>query len=764
MNFRSLFFVFLVALGAVTDLMAQAQEAPVVREIEIQYAGPPAISRERILANMRTQVGKPYSQMAVEEDIRNLYATGNVTNVRIFGEAMPTGVKVIVVVQSKATLSEVMINGAGRVKVGRLRKELTVKPGEVVDENKLESDRQKLLTYYKDKGFTEVDIQYRLETDEATGKAKAVFDINEGGKVAITDIRFEGNDSVKEKVLMKQIKTRPKSLVSFLTKTGRLDSEKLSEDVAAIRTYYQNQGYADVQVSEPRIDRTGDKVVVTFPIVEGPVYKVGSMTVTGGNVFTEDQLRSGLKTKEGGIYSPEVIGNDLKSLRDLYGSRGYVDMRTDIESTPAGPGMVDVNFVISEGEQAYVDRVNITGNTRTKDKVIRRELAVAPGDIYNTVRVDASKERLKNLNYFEKVEAYDSATMVPGRKDLNVVVEEKKTGSFNFGVGFSSIDSLLGFVEVQQGNFDLLGYPSFTGGGQKFRSRIQYGTQRSDFVIALTEPWFMDYQLAVGGEIFYTKADYVSSVYSQTNYGFELNARKPIGPYTAIRGAYRLENIGINDVAPGVSEEIRQEEGERLKSSITAGIVYDTRDSVFLTRRGRRIEFTGSVAGGPLGGDTDIYGLNFEASQYLLLPWDTILMFNGEVGTVTTWAGGDRVPIFDRLYLGGAQNLRGFDYRDVSPRDINGEPIGGNTMARFTVEYTVPIVERVRGAIFFDTGFVNSGDYDFSTNNINSDVGVGVRLNLPIGPVRIDYGIPVQTDQFNDSGSGKFNFNIGYQF
>jgi outer membrane protein insertion porin family len=220
--------------------------------------------------------------------------------------------------------------------------------------------------------------------------------------------------------------------------------------------------------------------------------------------------------------------------------------------------------------------------------------------------------------------------------------------------------------------------------------------------------------------------------------------------------------VEIHGVDPGASLAIRGEEGERVESKLAGSIVFDTRDSVFLTRRGHKVDLQTYVAGGFLGGDTDIYGFDLEASKYFLLPWDTILTLNAEVAVVENWSGGDRVPIFDRLYLGGANNLRGFKFRDVGPKDSDDEPLGGNTLARATVEYTFPVVEKVRGAVFYDIGFVNADSYDFDTGNVSSDVGVGVRLDLPIGPVRIDYGIPLQKD--NSSGSGKFNFNIGYQF
>ncbi len=767
MNFRTLFPVLAASFALAWSAFAQAPQpaptsAPIVRQIDVQYAGSGAMAKEKILANMRTRVGKPYSEQAVEEDIRTLYGTGNISNVRIFGEPMTNGVKVIVVVQSKAQVTEVLIQGASQVKESRLRKEIGVKPKDTLNESALEQDRQKIADYYSTKGFTEASVSVKTEVDEKLGTARVIFSVDEKGKTAIRSVKFEGNTVLKNGEIAKVVKTKSKSLLNIFSKSGRLNTELLDEDVKSIRELYQSKGYVDAQVAPPKVTREGDKVDVVFSITEGQLYRVGKVNYTGAGVFTVDELEKGAKIKTGEVYSPQAVRSDVKAIQDMYGARGYIDFQAGANTAPGPDHTVNVNFSLDEGVQSYVERVNISGNTRTKDKVIRRELAVAPGDIFNTVRVDASKERLKNLNYFSKVEGYPSDTLVPGRKDLNVLVEEKRTGSFNFGAGFSSIENLLGFAEITQGNFDVTRWPYLTGGGQKFRMRVQYGTKRKDFIIALTEPYFMDREISLGGEVFYREASFTSSVYDEKRYGFDVTARKRFGQFTSGRVGYRLENVGIFNVDESASATIKAEEGERLKSEISAGVRYDTRDSVFLTRKGEVVDLSGYVAGGFLGGNTDIYGFDLEASKYILLPWDTILTFAGEIAGVTTWSGGDRVPIFDRLYLGGANNLRGFKFRDVGPKDENGEPIGGNSLWRVTVEYTFPIVDKIRGAFFYDAGSVGSGSFEYGSA-VNSDVGIGVRLDLPIGPVRLDYGIPIAADKFNDS-SGKFQFNIGYQF
>jgi outer membrane protein insertion porin family len=754
-------------LGAARG-QAQAPPAapgpPIIRSIDVQYAGPATISKERILAQMRTRPGQPYSNQVVEQDIEALYKTGFIQNVRIFGQPEGDGVKVIVAVQTRAIVREIEITGAERVKPKRLRKEIKLRLNRPIDEQQLEEARQKIIEVYQGRGFTDVSVQFRVDLiDEKRGTARVVFTVNEGVRGAVRRIRFEGNTHLSERVLRKQMKTRGKTPISFLDKSGRLDEIQLEQDLDKLREFYQNHGYIDVEIKEARRERTEKgPMIITIVIVEGPQYHVRKLSISGYQAAREDKIRALLKMKEGSVYSPKQLRDDAKAVADAYGSAGYVDLVVLPEGTPAGPAQIDVHYNIEEGVRSFVNRINIEGNTRTKDKVIRREVLVAPGDVFNTVRVDVTKKRLENLGYFAKVETYPEETDVPGRKDLTILLQEKRTGSLSFGGGFSTVDKLVGFAELTQGNFDLFNWPSFTGGGQKFRLRVQYGTQRKDFILTVTEPYFLDRRLALTGQAFYTEANYLSNQYDQRNYGFTLDLRKPLNAYTYLTLGYTIQDVDIFNVAASASDFIQSQQGSTLESKVFSSITFDSRDNPLLSRRGRRITFSPFITGGFLGGDVQVYGLDLEGSQYFHLPWDLILLINGEVATATQWGNGTDVPIFERLFLGGSNNLRGFPFREVGPQDQSGEPIGGKSMARTTVEVTFPIIEKARGAIFYDTGFVNSSAWSFGLNHLASDIGVGLRLDLPIGPLRLDYGYPLQRDGYH--GGGHFNFSVGYQF
>jgi len=754
-------------LGAVSARAQEPAGPPMIRSIDVEYTGPKLVSKERILAQMRTKVGQPFSDQVVEQDIETLYKTGAILNVRIFAQPEGDGVKVIVAVQTRSIVREIEIDGAERIKPKRLRKEIKLKINQPVDEELLEEARQKMIELYQGHGYNDVTIQFRVDPiDQSRGTARVVFTVNEGIKGAVSKVRFEGNAHFSDRVLRKQMKTKGKTLISLFDKSGRLDETQLQQDLDSIREWYQDHGYIDVDVKDVRKERSKNgPIIITIVINEGPQYHVGKLIITGQVVASADKIRALVKMKEGSIYSPKQLRDDAKALADAYGSGGYVDVVISPEGTPAGSAVIDVHYKIEEGARSFVQRVNITGNTRTKDKVIRREVLVAPGDVFNTVRVETTKKRLENLGYFSKVETYPEDTDIAGRKDLTILVEEKRTGSLSFGGGFSTIDQLVGFVELTQGNFDITNWPGLTGGGQKFRMRVQYGSVRKDFVLALTEPYFLDRRLSLSGQLFFNEADYLSSEYNQRNYGFALEVRTPLNrlnQYMYATVGYRLQDVDIFNVSSTASPQIQAAEGSTVESEILTSVVFDHRDSPIITRHGQRVSLSPYVGGGFLGGDVQIYGLDLEGSQYFLFPGDLILLINSEVATVDSWGSGSDVPIFERLYLGGSNNLRGFPFREVGPKDVNGEPLGGNTMARTTVELTFPIIEKARGAIFYDMGFVNGAAWSFGFDHVASDVGVGLRLDLPIGPLRIDYGYPIQRDGYN--GGGKFNFSVGYQF
>lgn len=764
------------------ELQAQTDSSePIVREIEIRFVGPETVNRSIVRANIQTTVGKPRARDMVEQDVRTLIGTGFFFDVRVLEESVTDGVRVVFQVQGKARIKEITIEGNKRFKEDRLRREITLKAGDTLDERKAHDGEVKIVEIYQKDGYPDVKVSHESSVDKDTGKAVVRFKIEEGRRVFIKRIHIEGAKEIAEARLLKLIKTKRKWWGSWLSGTGVLKDDQFHDDLETLREHYRSHGYLDMDIRDTRTERVSPGyMVMHIEIFEGSQYKVGQIQLEGNKLFPAVDLQKRLRMTTDKTFTPDGLSKDVKALEDYYGARGYLDTSArPVRNPNIETRRIDLNYVIHEGELTYIQKIEIRGNIKTKDKVIRRELAVVPGGIYSTVLVDASADRLRNLNYFEKVDTMPEPTPIPNRKNLAVTVEEKRTGSVTFGAGFSSIDNLVGFIEVTQGNFDLHNWPSFTGGGQKLRLRLQVGTQRQDYVLSFTEPWFLDQRLSLGFDLFRRTSNFLSQLYEENRTGGDLRLGKALNEFVRASVEYGLQKIDLT-VSPTASKELQSQTGSSVRSSLAMSLVYDARDNVFLTTRGNRTELSAEVVGGPQGGDISVYKLGAKTTFYFPFFNGHVLELLGAAGVVdafgstrgsgptVTEANGavikvDDVPIFDRYFLGGANTMRGFAYRKISPKDVQGEPVGGNTYVNATIEYTIPVVERVRFAVFFDCGNVWRDSYQYNFGELKSDVGVGVRMNLPVGPLRLDYGYPIQTDTLSGR-DGKFQFSVGYQF
>lgn len=744
---------------------SQAQTGgKVVKQIDVEYVGDASISKDRVLANLSTKVGDILSPATIDEDIKNLYASGDFENIRVLSKEVAGGVALKLVVQTRALLGEVRFAGNSVFDSEKLTKEADLRVNRPIDEAKIREGRESILELYRKRGFPEASVNYQVSAPDRQGYSSVTFTVDEGGQAKLRNVTFVGNTVFSSAELKKEMEQRPKSLLNPFAKQARIDDSTLSGDIRAIEDYYQNRGYlgAHVQnVSRVRAE-DGEHVDLVITINEGEPYTIGNVSVSGVQaVSLENDLLPYLKTKSGGYYSGQNLKDDIALIEDQYGLKGYADAQVTPKLDPAGSNAVSVNFIVTEGRSFNVGQIDIEGNTKTKDHVIRRELAIKPGEPFDKAKVEASRRRLMNLNYFSTVDVMPVDTSYDLEKDLIINVTEKPTGTINFGAGFSSIDDLVGFMEISQTNFDIGNWPSLTGGGQRFRLGLRVGTKRRDISVALTEPWFMGMRLALTGELFYRDLLFLSDYYDQTNYGGALSLRKPITDFIYAQAGFRPQMVEIS-VDRNASEELLAEQGDFFYNPLEADLVYDSRDNLFLPREGNRVSL-GVEAG--VGGDVSAAKFVATASHHMEVPDfgfvlgnDPIVNVNGRWATVS-----DADHIFVREFLGGANNLRGFDYRDVGPKDENGEPLGGDEAWFASAEYTFLIVDKIRGAAFYDIGEVSGGPGTLG-GGVNSNWGFGVRLfMLGDAPIRLDYGIPIQTDLFNDD-SGRFNFTIGYQF
>ncbi len=778
-------FAALTSLAVVTmagTLYAQDFEGKNITEVAIRYTGAQTVDEARLRNLMASKAGAVYRAESLDQDIKALYESGLVDDVRILAEPVGDSVKLIAEVTTRPGLGGVGFVGNTIFTDQKLAKESKMKAGGALSDEQILEARRNIEKYYQGYGYPDVAVSHRTQATGQPGLSDLIFVIDEGSKNEIRKIRFEGNTVFTDPELRKEMKVKEKGWFSWLTKSGRFESDDLDTDLDAILDYYRSKGYLRASSPGMRRDPVGDgRVDLVIPIEEGDKYTVAGIGFGKMSVFKPEELYPALTLNGNDAYSSKKMRADITMIRSYYGSRGYADALITPDIRDAGPNQVSITYRVTEGSRFRVGRVNIEGNTKTKDKVIRREIPLKPGDQFNSVELDTTKSRLDNLQYFSDVQVTGSPGG-SGYRDVNVLVEEKATGSVGVGAGFSSIDSIVGFVTLEQSNFDLFNPWNFTGGGQRFAMSLRAGSERSEFSVSLTEPWFLDQQLALGGELFYKQSTYFSDYYEQTNAGAAISLRKPLGEKSSIKGEYRLEQITIDsDVneadyvgvnGPGTNgndSELSEQNigGDFLRSAVTASYIYDTRDSVIQARSGHKLDVSATLAGGFIGGDVDIVNFSTQGQKYWNLKWDSILSVNGELAFVDSVNGGE-VPIFDRMFLGGGRTLRGFEFRDVGPRDegYTDEVFGGNSLGFVSVEYTVPIIETVRAAVFSDTGFVNAGSWDLNANDLYSDVGFGIRLKLPISPLplALDYAVPVSSPDPEADKGGQFNFSLQYSY
>jgi outer membrane protein insertion porin family len=771
--------ILMAVLSSTGTLRAQDFEGKTIAEVAIRFVGSKTVDENRLRNLMTSKPGMPYHAETLDKDIKSLFESGLVDDVRFLAEPLGEKVKLIAEVTTRPALGGVGFMGNTIFTDQKLAKESKMKPGGALSDEQILTARRNIEKYYQGYGYPDVTVTHRLQTTDRPGSSDLIFVIDEGTKNEIRKIRFEGNNTFTNAELRKEMKLKPKGWFSWLTKSGRFESNQLDADLDAVLDFYRGKGYLRVSSPGIRRDPVGDgRVDLVIPINEGEKYTVAGIGFSKMTVFKPEELYPGLTLNSNDAYSSKKMRADITMIRSYYGSRGYADAMVSPDIRDAGPNRVGITYRVTEGTRFKVGRVNIAGNTKTQDKVIRREIPLKPGDMFNSVELETTKSRLKNLQYFGDVEVTGEPAGT-GYRDVNVLVEEKATGQVGVGAGFSSIDSIVGFLTLEQSNFDLFHPWNFTGGGQRFAMNLRAGSERSEFSVSLVEPWFMDRQLALGGELFFKESSYFSDYYDQKNMGGAISLRKPLGPKSSIKGEYRLENVNIDsevdatDIYPagpygpsGANSQLSNERigGDYLRSALSVNYLYDSRDSSIQPRSGHKIDIGFIYAG--LGGDVDTFTISIQGQKYWNLKWDSILSVNGELAFVDGISGD--VPIFERMFLGGGRTLRGFEFRDVGPRDTGytNEVYGGNSLGFLSLEYTIPIIETVRAAVFTDVGFVNADSWDPSPSDLYSDVGFGIRLKLPISPMplALDYAIPMSTPDKEADKGGQFNFYLNYQY
>lgn len=747
-----------------------------VAGVELCYTGEKVLPDQRLLDVVQTRAGGEYSSVRVNADLerlieRSLVDPDATVSVQPSGDA----VKVIFNVRSSSVIAGVGFTGNEEFDDEDLRETCKLQPGSVLSDTTLAAARANIIKAYQEAGYPDTQVSWQANATENKTYKDVVFEITEGREVSMNTIEFEGNTAFDGEQLRQLMQTKERGLFTWFTKSGRVDREQVEDDLEAVVKHYRNYGYlrarlANVEYKTSDNEQGRQRLHLKVTVEEGPRYMVRNVSFGPLKAYTQAELEPGLSMLNGDIYSLQKVSDDVTMIRRYYGAKGYADadVRPDINEAGVaedGTHLVDIRYDVTEGEQYKVGRINVRGNTKTRQHVILRELPLKPGENLNSVDLETAKKRLDNLNYFDQVEVSQGLSTTSGYRDINVNVHEKMTGSLTLGVAFSTVENVYLYTTITQSNFDVRGFVNggtFVGGGQRLTVNAKLGTEYTSASIYLLEPWFLDQKLALGNELYFSNSSYMSDYYEQENYGWSVSLRKAVSDLASVKFEYRLEQYGI-DTQRGAPLFFQEQDGDYTRSHFRVSCEYDSRDSMITPRKGGHLE-THLGYSGP-GSTEQTYSVGVSGSYYYNSFWDSIFSINFGVETVDA-VSGDDVPIFERCYLGGPANLRGFRYRDVGMIDeaLSGdETMGGKSSAFVQFEVTLPVVESVRFAMFVDVGFVHEDSFDFAPNELAADYGIGLRINLPMGPLAVDYAIPFKSENCADD-DGQFQFYVDYKY
>jgi outer membrane protein insertion porin family len=728
---------------------AQAPGAPrpiIIRDLVVE--GNRRVQEAVILGRIQSRPGSPFSPTQLSEDVRAVFALGFFDDVRTRVEDFEGGVKLTFEVVERPFVRDVEFVGNQRISSDTLREKVDLKLGAVYNPVEVQRAREKLKDYYEEEGYFEVQITPETEAFP-DGDVKVVFAIVEGRRITIDKVVIRGNKGLSDKQVKGVMQVQERQ---YFILRGTLQRMKLDEDVERILSLYNDHGYvqARVESTDVAVDRDSALVTITIRVMEGQQYLVGKVDVTGVTLLPLSDIRRQIPFKTGDVFSRAKVRDALRGIGDLYSTigRASADVLPRTEQTPSPPRM-DVIFEVTEGPEVYVERINISGNVRSQDKILRREIPLVEGDLFTLQKMQRARQRLLNLGFFESV----TVTTAPGtdktRIVVNVDVVERPTGLFSIGGGFSSVDSFLGTIDVSQRNF--------LGRGWEVSARIRAGANTQQGIVSFTEPWFLDRPLAVGFDLYNTIRQY--DEFELDSLGLTLRMSHPFADFWRWLLQYRATRDKISDVDPSVPTDLLGEQGTRVTSLIAGSLVRDSRDNTVAPTKGGNITLNAEFAG--LGGDSRFIRAIANASYWKPIWLDHILSGRVEAGHGLGWDGED-LPIFERFYLGGPNSIRGFKFRKVSPIDDAGVRVGGDTELLGNLEYIIPLPLNIRVAGFFDTGNVYGFGVKFDPTDLRYAAGAGVRWLSPFGPIRLDYG--VNLDRRAGEEFGAFHFSVGSPF
>ncbi len=734
-----------------------------VKVIDIDVKGNVRVEKELITLNLSSQIGQPLSGASVREDIKKIYKLGFFEDVRAEVDRTPTGVVLTFNVKEKPVVVDLRIRGNKDIKSPDILEVIEVKEGRIIDLNKVQKSVEIIKTLYSEKGLVGTDVSYDIEP-EGEGTVSVTFNIKEGKKAYVKQVNILGNEKLKTKTVREGLYAKPKGMFSFLSGKGLYNQREIENDSERIRATYIDNGFLDAKVAKPEIVYSDEKkgYIVTFRVEEGDQFTVKDLSFTGDLLVPEEELTALLKLKSGKIFRGSFLAEDISGLTTFYGNKGYAFANVEPAFNLDRENLtVDIRFAVEKGPEVYIRNIDIVGNTRTRDGVIRREIPIQEERLFNASQVDAIRSRVTRLGFFEEnVEVVSER--VPGDEDeldLKVRVEEKSTGFFSVAGGFSSVETFIFAGQIQEANL--------FGTGKRVSFNAQIGGVTQLFFLNYQDPHLFDTDWTLDALIFRTDRRFRD--FDRKSFGGSLTVGRRLWRQLYGTITYRLESLDIGDIDDEARLILTKE--KRTISSLGFGLRWDSRNNLLDPTRGNLTRTNLEFAGTPFGGNTDFIKYTISSRQWVPFYLGTVFSFRGRYGLINLRNNGNDLVVGERFFLGGPNSLRGYGFRRVGPRvptaDGDFVIIGGVQELLVTADFVFPILPRagLRGVLFFDTGnaFNDGEDLTINPADLRSDVGFGVRWVSPLGPLRLEVGFPI-SDRLPGEKSYEIQFTVGTLF
>jgi outer membrane protein insertion porin family len=727
---------------------AYSDTGPLIKMIEVE--GNSKISDATILSKIRSRVGDAFSKNTVQDDIKKLFGIGYFDDIRVEIDSFEGGIKLIFIFTEKQTIVSVDFQGNKEFDTKDLKEKITLTAGAVANLSLITDNIGKIISFYHSEGYWLVNV-VPIIREVSPDSVDLTFQVEEGPKVVIKQITIEGNNALSVKQIKKVMKTKKRWLLSFIFGTGIYMKEQIKEDIERIKQLYHNNGYLHVSVSEPEIMLSPDKkkLSLAISISEGDQFRIADLKIKGNTVFSESEVLDAVELSSGQIFDRGQLRDDLDKVLDMYMGKGYA--MADINplvNVNNQEKTADITVSINEDSIYRIGKINISGNTKTRDKVIRREVRLDEGDIFNRKLIKRSYQRINNLDYFENVDLKPLPKPEEKVVDLDIEVEEKMTGMLSLGGGYSSVDKFMVMGEITQANL--------FGKGLYLKLRTDFSSSRKNYNLSVINPWFMDRPISASFRIY--KEQFEFPDYDKQSTGGSIGLGKELSEYVGGNITYSLEEVTITDVLDGASFLITEQIGTKITSSISPSIWKDTRDNHLDPSSGARHSLQSTIAG--LGGENYFVKGVVDSIWYFPAPMNTTFSIRGRLGYA---AGFNKktLPLYERFYVGGINTIRGLGFGDGGPRDANGERIGGNFESILNTELIFPIVKdiKLKGVIFADYGGAFDKDDNIGIDDLRYTVGFGFRWMSPFGPLRLEWGFNLNPKP--DENDNKIEFSMG---